>query len=232
MSFMFKPYPYVDPQALNTPKLPPELRASVTAGNRSVGQKLFETTPEHGVLALDGYVGVQFDRLLKCIEETAAGKNVRRINVSCAYKDSETLEKMLAETLPEDREIDPILLFGKSVHREIESLFDPKRLETLRREIARVKQTADLVILYGCGAACAALHGDADVTAFLDVTPLSATTRVQAGAGPGAGRRKEAHYLLPFPPPLLLRLRNHDAPPQGAHRTGRHGFLHRQQSGG
>ena len=26
MSFMFKPYPYVDPQALNTPKLPPELR--------------------------------------------------------------------------------------------------------------------------------------------------------------------------------------------------------------
>lgn len=74
MSFMFKPYPYVDPQALNTPKLPPELRNSVTAGNRAVGKKLFEAAPEHGVVVLDGYVGAQFNRLIKRIEEAAAGK--------------------------------------------------------------------------------------------------------------------------------------------------------------
>lgn len=191
MSFMFKPYPYVDPQALNTPKLPPELRNSVTAGNRAVGKKLFEAAPEHGVVVLDGYVGAQFDRLIKRIEEAAAGKKVRKIDVSCAYKDSDELEKMLAETLPEDRVIDPILLFGKSVHREIESLFDPERVEALRRKLAEAKRTADLVILYGCGSACTALHDCADVTAFLDVTPLSATTRVQAGRVRALGDAQE-----------------------------------------
>ena len=191
MSFMFKPYPYVDPQALNTPKLPPELRNSVTAGNRAVGKKLFEAAPEHGVVVLDGYVGAQFNRLIKRIEEAAAGKKVRKIDVSCAYKDSDELEKMLAETLPEDRVIDPILLFGKSVHREIESLFDPERVEALRRKLAEAKRTADLVILYGCGSACTALHDCADVTAFLDVTPLSATTRVQAGRVRALGDAQE-----------------------------------------
>ena len=44
-----------------------------------------------------------------------------------AYKSSDELEEMLAESMPLDREIDPILIFGKSVHREIESLFDPAR---------------------------------------------------------------------------------------------------------
>ena len=158
MSFMFKPYPYVDPQALNTPKLPPELQNSVTAGNRAVGKKLLEATPEHGLLALDGYVGAQFDRLIKRIEEASGGKSIKRIDVRCAYKDSDEPEKMLAETLPEDRKIDPILLFGKSVYREIESLFDPERVEALRREIAEAKRTTDLVILYGSGSACAALR--------------------------------------------------------------------------
>ena len=191
MSFMFKPYPYVDPQALNTPKLSPELRNSVTEGNRAVGKKLFEATPEHGLLVLDGYVGAQFDRLMKRIEEVSGGKSVRRIDVSYAYKDSDELEKMLVETLPEDRVIDPILLFGKSVCREIESLFDPERVEALRRELAEAKRTTDLVILYGCGSACAALYDCADVTAFLDVTPLSTTARVQAGRVRALGDAKE-----------------------------------------
>ena len=191
MSFMFKPYPYVDPQALNTPKLPPELQNSVTAGNRAVGKKLLEATPEHGLLALDGYVGAQFDRLIKRIEEASGGKSIKRIDVRCAYKDSDELEKMLAETLPEDRKIDPILLFGKSVYREIESLFDPERVEALRREIVEAKRTTDLVILYGSGSACAALRECADVTAFLDVTPLSTTTRVQAGRVRALGDTKE-----------------------------------------
>ena len=181
MSFMFKPYPYVDPQALNTPQVPPNVRNALVAGNRAVAKTLTEAAGMHGVLALDGYAGALFDALLKRIEERMEGKRICLLNAAKAYKDSAELEKMLSETLPEDREIDPILLFGKSIHREIESLFDPERTEQLRQEISEAKKEADLVVLYGCGAACRALHPSADATAFLDVTPLSVTCRVQAG---------------------------------------------------
>lgn len=179
MSFMFKPYPYVDPDAVNRPKLPPELRNSLIAGNLAAAKHLAASVPVHGVLALDGYVSAQFDALTDRIRESLPGKTVRVFEVWNAYKSSVELEAMLAESLPDDREIDPILLFGKSVHREIESLFDPAGTAALVEELRQARKSADLVILRGCGSACSAFNSSIDVTAFLDVTPLTATTRVQ-----------------------------------------------------
>ena len=46
-------------------------------------------------------------------------------------------------------------------------------------EIDATRKTADLVIVYGCGAAFSGLRQCADKAVFLDVTPLHATTRVQ-----------------------------------------------------
>jgi len=179
MSFMFKPYPYDDPQAINRPEVSPELASSLVSGNVAVAKKIMESLPAHGVLALDGYVGAQYEALMDRIEEQLSGKSVCRIAVSSAYKSSGQLESMLEETLPQDREIDPILIFGKSIHREIESLFDATKTEKLRTQIAEAKKSANLVIVYGAGCTCKELRSASDVAVFLDVTPCHVTTRVQ-----------------------------------------------------
>lgn len=98
MSFMFKPYPYVDPQAINRPELPPSVSAELTAGNAAVAAKLLDGFT--GVLALDGYVGADFTELLTRLREQ---REVTVLNVSDAYKSSAELEEMLGERDGESR---------------------------------------------------------------------------------------------------------------------------------
>ena len=131
MSFMFKPFRYTDPEALNCPQIPAEIATKAVVTNEKIAEVLCQATPTHGVLLLDGYVGAQFVAPCKQIQEAAAGKTVKLIDVSKAYKNPAEMVAMLAESLPEDKVIDPILLFGKYIHREIESLFDSEKLVVL-----------------------------------------------------------------------------------------------------
>ena len=93
MSFMFNPYPYVDPNAINFPEFPAEMTKSVVRGNIKIGALLAETK---GILIVDGYVGTSFPELLVRIEE--ANANVKFFDVAEAYKSSEELDAMLAES--------------------------------------------------------------------------------------------------------------------------------------
>ena len=176
MSFMFKPYRFTDPEALNRPEIPSEISNRVIMGNEAVARELVRKTPTHHVLFLDGYIGAQFGNLCGRIAEEA-GKNVRFIDISGSYKSSSELDAMLAESLPEDRAVDPVLLFGKSVHREITSLFDAEKLDAMRREIEEGKRSDSLTVVCGCGSAL--LRQTGDPAAFLDVTPLEATLRIR-----------------------------------------------------
>ena len=143
MSFMFNPYPYVDPNAINFPEFPVEITKSALRGNIKIGALLAETK---GILALDGYVGTSFPELLVRIEE--ANSNVKFFDVAEAYKSSDEFESMLAESLPEDRVIDPILLFGKSIHRELDSLFDAAKLAALVSKLQAAAAENSLVEIY------------------------------------------------------------------------------------
>ena len=106
MSFMFNPYPYVDPNAINFPEFPAETTKSALRGNIKIGALLADTK---GILVIDGYVGASFPELLVRIEE--ANADVKFFNVAEAYKSSEELEEMLAESLPTDRVIDTTSLY-------------------------------------------------------------------------------------------------------------------------
>ncbi len=176
MSFMFNPYPYVDPDAINYPEFTAETTKSALRGNIKIGALLAKTA---GILALDGYVGASYPELLVRIEE--ANNDVKFFDVAEAYKTSEELDDLLAESLPTDRVIDPILLFGKSVHRELDSLFDSAKLAALTDKLQAATKENSLVVVYGCGAACTAIRKIAAKTAFIDVTPMAVTVRIRAG---------------------------------------------------
>ena len=113
MSFMFNPYDYVDPKAVNRPHLPAAMGSELAVGSDKVAKRLLEKLPENGALFVDGYVGADFDTVVKAL--TCQNGKLTVFCVTSAYKSSDELEKMLAESLPEDRVIDPILLFGRKL---------------------------------------------------------------------------------------------------------------------
>ena len=189
MSFMFKPYPFTDPAAVNHIELPAEVRRAAVAGNAAVAAKLLSRSPR--VLLLDGYVGADFASLLRNLGERLSGKKVVTLGISEAYRSSDELEKMLAEFLPEDRVVDPILLFGKSHPVAIDALFDPEKLARLAEKVRSLRETADLVIVFGQGAVQGALREIADLAAFMDVTPMNAVLRVNARRCGALGDAKE-----------------------------------------
>lgn len=196
MSFMFNPYPYVDPEAVNVPELSPELTQSVTTSTAAIAKQLRDSVPAHGVLALDGYIGAEFGPLLERMAKHSSGACM--LPVAEAYKSSTELDAMLKDSLPEDRRIDPVLLFGKCVHREIESLFDSVGVERLRRQIAEKRRAAEPVIVYGQGAACSLFRDLEDCAAFLDVTPLVATYKTANGRNFALGdsEKRDTRYTF------------------------------------
>ena len=195
MSFMFKPYPFTDPVAVNHIQLPSDLRNSPVAGNAAVAKKLLANNPK--LILLDGYVGADFSSLINNIRELLPGKKIELVSFAEAYRSSEELENALTDSLPEDRVIDPILLFGKSHHVDTSSLVDAAKLSSLSEKVHSLKQNTDLVILYGQAAALPELSKVADVSAFLDVTPTNAVLRVNARrcGALGDARERTLRYL-------------------------------------
>ncbi len=179
MSFMFKPYRFTDPEALNRPKIPAATAAKSLMGNEAIAERLLRELPAHKVLILDGYVGADYTILCDRIADAAGDRTITKINVSSAYKSPAELEAMLADSLPEDRVVDPILLFGKSRHREPETLFDNAKTAALVRLLKESRSADSLVILYGFGSALSAFREDGDLAVFLDVTPLETTLRIR-----------------------------------------------------
>ena len=197
MSFMFKPYRFTDPRALNRPEIPAEITAQIVMGNDAVAKKLIEKTGDHRMLVLDGYIGAAFDLLYSRIIELAEERSVILFDVSEAYKSAAELECMLADSLPENREIDPILLFGKTVFREVDSLFDPERSALLTEKLASARKKHSLVILHGFGST--RFHQTGDIAAFVDVTPMEATLRIRehrvCNLG-DSGKRRSLSYIF------------------------------------
>lgn len=175
MSFMFKPFRYTDPESVNTPVIPEEIAGLSISGNEVVAKELVKALSTDHALLIDGYVGAIFSTLTTRIAELE--NDCCFINLSEAWKSPEEMEAMLAESLPEDRVIDPILLFGKSVHRTIDSLFDPAKTAMLKNKIADACKKHKAVVVYGCGATLFKQPGD--VAAFMDVTPLETTLRIR-----------------------------------------------------
>ncbi len=187
MSFMFNPYPYDDLSALNQPALPDDIVKSLVNGNDALAAKLSDAMPASRIVLLDGHIGAEWNGFLGMLRQKLAGRGLtlKAVNLADCHKTPAELDAMLAENLPQDREIDPVLLFGKIFHGSIETLFDPGKLEKLRAGLHAGNR--EVVCVYGCGAALLKDLGGAVV--YFDVTPLHTTLGVLAGAVTPLGDR-------------------------------------------
>ncbi len=192
MSFMFNPHPYDDPNPVNRPALSDRTVDSIITGEQLIAVSLAEEIKQRLeesdalTICMDGYATADWSCLVDLLTRqlTLQSIQVRILAVSEFYKSAEAIDSMLTDYLPEDREKDPVLLFGRLFKGGYETLFDDARLEKLLELCGQDKdrQEGSVTIVYGAGACHEPLRAVADMTVYLDVTPKQAVLRIRNGA--------------------------------------------------
>jgi mannose-6-phosphate isomerase class I len=184
MSFMFNPHPYDDLTPVNHLALDQETLSGSYFGYKKIVLAISSMLKNSNqVIAIDGCPTAEFQRLVNSIGQTLKGENktIKTFDVSSIYKSSIELESMFAENLPEDREKDPVLLYGKLYKDAYHSVFDEAKLKTFIDCISTEKKQGTSLIIYGLGAASEDFWLLIDKIIFLDVTPKQIMLRTIAG---------------------------------------------------
>lgn len=193
MSFMFNPHPFDDPNAFNVIADGSEINQGIVSGFKNSAFHVAEQVltrfqnaqkPTRIVVGLDGYISSRFEPFVNLMSQQLSGKQIRITAISIAdyVKSSEELDALLHENLEEDREKDPVLLYGKLFHGKYEDLMKMEEVEALASALAApAEDVSELVIVYGWGAAIETLRKHFDLLLYFDVTPKCAILRARAG---------------------------------------------------
>lgn len=193
MSFMFNPHPYDDPNAVNRPELSREVVDSLISGTKESAaylanhiQSKLGSGSKNIVLALDGYTGAQFNQTVNLISQLLKLNSiaVKAFNFKDLVKSGEQLDLKLSENLAEDKEKDPVLLYGKLFQGSYEELFDSEKLKHFERSVKEFKNSAEgeVYIVYGSGCTIERLRADYDLVCYFDLSPKEVILRARRGA--------------------------------------------------
>jgi len=194
MSFMFNPYPYADPNAVNHIEAPEIVKQDLVTGPVPVAKKLMaEIANGKTKIGIDHYPGSHVENLVNCMIQLSYGKQVKFINASTLYKSGEEITEMLKPYLPEDRDYDPVLLYGVRYMDHYAGLMVAEKVEALKKEIAE----SDIpVVVWGQGALCEALMDCYDVCVWMDVTPRTAVLNYKTGHFNNIGATEHLSFNL------------------------------------
>lgn len=191
MSFMFRPYPYVDPAAVNPLFNAADLRTDMTVGKQSVFERilaLIGSGKKH--IAIDGYAGVAFETLRNELALQSNGLLVHVVDMSELLRSAEEIRELTASSLPTDLEMDPVSLYGVRMERHYEEFLNPAHLEGLKTLLRKEEP----VIVVGRGALCDALCGAYDYRIWADMTPRQTALNFKAGLARNLGETDD----MPF----------------------------------
>jgi mannose-6-phosphate isomerase len=200
MSFMIDPFDYDDSNAVNRPILSNDTIRSVIAGTKEsaayISNLLINKANEKGgnivIIALDGYIGAQWEQTINLISQNLKLKPIKvtAINFAETFKTSEQLDAELSQCLEIDREKDPVLLFGKLFKGTYEDLLDNHKADILKEKLKHLKSgnnKGEVLIVYGCGCTIKNFRHFYDYILYFDVTPQKVIIRARNGFFPNLG---------------------------------------------
>lgn len=198
MSFMFNPFPYDDPNAIN--KLDDFTLCGKQAyrGNKAIKLALTKAIEEkiesdgYCRIGIDGYVTAPFAELAEIIC-SIEGINVETHDISKCFKDAATLDKLFEENLPMDKEKDPVLLYGKIFHGLFADIMDASKVEKIKAESAKANGKG-VTVVFGNGALSEAFDDCYNLRIFADVTPKQTVLNIKKGGYRNYGNDKD----IPF----------------------------------
>ncbi len=181
MSFMFHPNAYDDPKAVNHIPMPEGIKDSITLGTLPVAKKIVAAIDAGAqAVGIDGYPGAQFDVLVRLIEQQEE-RHILVIPSKDLLKPYDVLQGMLAPYLPEDRTLDPVLLYGVRYEGGYSGLQDADRVKIVKKMIASTKAAGGLVLVYGCGALSEEMRDAFDLRVWMDLVPKHAVLNFKYG---------------------------------------------------
>ena len=182
MSFMFNPYPYDDPKAVNHITAPGIDMSTVLTDAERIKDEIKKAARKlgKGVIAIDGYVTAPFDEIagIAAAAVSECGIDLKTIFTRDLARPAAELHEELLEYLPEDRKKDPVLLYGKIWDKGYRGLMDAVKVNAAK---ASAKAFNGITLIVGNGALSDELNTAADYRVFADITPKMAVLNVKKG---------------------------------------------------
>jgi len=170
MGYSYKPVRFDDLNAINVINQVPDLTTSV----KEIGRALAKNLPE-GLILIDGFLTAKFSTLIEQISRAKPG--LIAIDVSDLHRSPEEIQALFSPYLPDDRAIDPELIYGKLFDGDFHSLFERKKVSAFLNGLVG----GQTVILYGLGSACELFRPFSQAILYIDVTPKDTALRVYDG---------------------------------------------------
>ncbi len=176
MSFMFHPYPYSDPRAVNRIDVPESVRDQLVCGAARIAGYIADAIASGKKrVGIGVYPGAQTAPLINQLRRRLPGIAV--IDAGSLLRTPEEIDDILAPCLPTDRDVDPVLLYGRRFTGGYEALQDPEKLENVRH----ILNGDSPAVVFGQGALCDALLSCYDLRLWMDVTPRQAVLNFKNG---------------------------------------------------
>ena len=192
MSFMFHPHPFSDPKAVNVVTDSAGIGKSIIQGaQRAAGEIARLISEGKRTVGIDGYAGVRFDAFAGVLAQYLPG-DARIINARSLLKSGDTIRQLIADCLPEDREEDPVLLYGKRFSGGWNDLQDTDKVASA---LAKMND-GGITVLIGEGALCDSLRARYDLRVWVDITPKRAALNFKHGLGRNLGEDRALPYAL------------------------------------
>ena len=203
MSFMFNPYPYDDPKAVNHIPMDEDFCSSVTQTTLATAQRIIADAAaliaekHRCILAIDGFVSAPFTQLAGQISIQASLKKVpvTTLSTETLWMDSDLLHDKLLKYLPEDRTTDPVLLFGRLYKEGMEGLMDPEHMDVAEKKLQDFSQNGNgLLIVYGNGALISRFRPYYDLKLYMDMTQKRTILNIRSGKCGNIGIKEKSTY--------------------------------------
>ena len=186
---MFHPYPYVDHDAVNVIS---GGGVKPLRGLIPVAKKIVSLLREGKNVAIDAYPGADVRALVNVIRQQKGGAEISYADADGLLRDPDEIAQMLLPYLPEDREADPVLLYGRRYKGGYAGLQDPVRVQELKERLKKEKG----VLVYGRGSLAEELQDAYDVRVWMDITPRTAALNFKYGHARNLGAGQDLPYGL------------------------------------
>lgn len=193
MSFMMHPYPYADPDAVNAVNVPASVKKNIVSGILNVAKNIASLFDKgEKTIGIDAYPGAEYNTLVNVLRQQLAAKNIEFVDAESVLLTSEAITEKLKPYLPEDRDRDPVLLYGRRYTEGYKGLQDEEKVQSLKNKIKHAKG----LIVYGKGALSESLQDEYDVRIWIDVTPRTAVLNCKNGKNRNIGLTQDMPYSL------------------------------------
>ncbi|HAF62691.1 MAG TPA: hypothetical protein DCK95_10250 [Anaerolineaceae bacterium] len=164
MGYLINPVRFDDRDAVNSISGLPYSSDSILQGKNKIVE-LISSQFHKGLLVVDGYLTANMEEIATLLFSKCEADSI--IDVKAFYKTNDEIEALISDCLPENRDIDPELIYGRLFSGSIQDFLDPIKVKDFISTLKPDEKT----IVYGHGCLCDHFAEIANKTIYIDVTP-------------------------------------------------------------